>query len=520
MPKKWLICVLNLEGMRKNVLIRLIPAFCILFGMLSGCGTGVEPEADTPGIPNVLLILVDDLRPELNCYGADHIISPSIDALARESVLFTRAYTQQAVCAPSRNTLMTGLRPDELGITDLATFFRTKAPDVVTLSQHFLQNGYQSEGMGKVYHTGHGNQNDTLSWSIPHWKSSRIVNERDPISSGDTTRLHTSIPLINGKKIPWLRSQMSEQKHTDALVTSHAIERMEALKDTSFFLAVGLVKPHLPFVAPAKYWDLYDASKISVPVPDKPDHYPPYAFSGWGELRKYHGIPAEGRLRDEDTKSMIHGYYACVSFIDAQVGRMIEKLKELDLYDNTIIVLWGDHGWKLGEYGDWCKHTNYELDTRIPLMVRVPGEEYRKGWSTDAIVETVDIYPTLCELAGLELPEHLQGSSFNEALKDTVKNWEDVAFSQYPRSAVIDGEKIRIMGYSMRTSEYRLTRWINIETRETLDMEFYDHSTPLPEMINLAAMDHYKDIVPILNQRLEEHYELEHGKSLNEKPVQ
>lgn len=494
---------------------RSIYLYAVLILSLGSCKSRVTPDEVSIEKPNVLLLVIDDLRPELNCYGAGHIISPNIDALASESVLFTRAYTQQAVCAPSRNTLMTGIRPDGLGIHDLSTFFRTKAPDVVTLSQHFMQNGYQAEGMGKVYHTSHGNQNDTLSWSLPHWKPNSIINKRKPIRSGDTTSLHTSVPRISGKKIPWLKSRMPEHFHTDAMVASHAMERLEALKDTSFFLAVGFVKPHLPFVVPSSYWDLYDPSRITIPFKDKPDAFPEYAFSNWGELRSYHGMPAEGLLVDADAINMIHGYYACVSFIDAQVGRVITRLKELGLYENTIIVLWGDHGWKLGDYGEWCKHTNYELDTRIPLIVRDPRNKKNEGRKSDAIVETVDVYPTLCELAGLELPQHLQGSSFLTVLQDTVE-WDDVAFSQYPRTAQINGENVEVMGYSMRTSDYRLTKWINIETRETLDYEFYDHSYPLPEMENLAAQSHYKDIIPILNEKLEEEYEKEHGKSLTE----
>ena len=320
--------------MRKNIILS-----CILLMALAGCRSGGDAEEGSGEKPNVLLICVDDLRPELNCYGAAHIHSPHIDALAEGSVVFTRAYTQQAVCAPSRNTLMTGLRPDGLGIYDLRTFFRTKAPDVVTLSQYFIQQGYVAEGMGKIYHTGHGNKNDSLSWSSPHWYPYQLINQRDPIQSGDTTGLHTSYPGIDGKRIPWYNSRLPEELHNDAMVTSHALERMEALKGNPFFLAVGMVKPHLPFVAPSKYWDLYDPDQIVVPPPDKPDEYPSYAFTNWGELRKYHGIPAEGLLSEEDAINMIHGYNACVSFIDAQVGRLTDKLKELGLYENTIIVL-------------------------------------------------------------------------------------------------------------------------------------------------------------------------------------
>jgi len=487
----------------------------IIIGLLTlaiaGCRSGRNSETGSDEKPNILLILVDDLRPELNCYGAGHIISPHIDALAEESVVFTRAYTQQAVCAPSRNTLMTGMRPDGLGIYDLPTFFREKAPDVVTLSQHFMQYGYQAEGMGKIFHTGHGNRNDSLSWSVPHWMPHGLINRREPVHSGDTANLHTCYPSINGKNIPWLNARLPEHLHNDAMVTSHAIERLDALQGAPFFLAVGMVKPHLPFVAPSKYWDLYDTSRITVPPPDKPDDYPPYAFTNWGELRKYHGIPAEGLLDDEDAKSMIHGYYACVSFIDAQVGRLTGRLKELGLYENTIIVLWGDHGWKLGEYGDWCKHTNYELDTRIPVIVRVPRENDKKGWKSDAIIETADIYPTLCDLVGLPMPDHLQGSSFREVLESKDTEWDEVAFSQYPRSSRIDGRTVKLMGYSMRSPEYRITRWIDRDTGETLDTEIYDHTGIDLEMVNLAASEAHQDLLKDLNRALEEHYAKEHG---------
>jgi arylsulfatase A-like enzyme len=492
--------------MKRNIIL-----LSILLTALAGCKSGSNAEVVTGEKPNVLLICVDDLRPELNCYGAGHIVSPNIDALADEAVVFTRAYTQQAVCAPSRNTLMSGLRPDGLGIYDLRTFFRTKAPDVVTLSQHFMQQGYQAEGMGKIYHTGHGNKNDSLSWSRPHWYPHSLINQRDPIQSGDTTHLHTSYPKIGGKNIPWVNSRLPEELHNDAMVTTYALERMEAMKGKPFFLAVGMVKPHLPFVAPSKYWDLYDPARITVPSPDKPDVHPAYSFTNWGELRKYHGIPAEGLLTEEDAVNMIHGYYACVSLIDAQVGRLTAKLKELDLYDNTIIVLWGDHGWKLGEYGDWCKHTNYELDTRIPVIVRIPKIKAGEGWKSDAIVETVDIYPTLCDLAGLDLPDHLQGSSFRKVLESKEADWSDVAFSQYPRTANLDGQRIPVMGYSMRTPEYRITRWVNRETRETVDIEIYDHRGLDLEMINLAAQEEYQAFIDSLDKELDKHYAKEHA---------
>ncbi len=483
-----------------------LPLILILYLIVISLFSCHEKEAIKP---NVLFIAIDDLRPELGCYGAEQIKSPNIDLLASEGVLFNNAYTQQAVCAPSRNTLMTGLRPDALGITDLATFFRTKAPDVVTLSQYFLQNGYQSEGMGKIYHTAHGNSNDSLSWSNRHWTPVSIVKAREAIQSGDTVNLQTCYPKVGSKKIAWLNSTMPEEMHDDALTTTHAIERMEALKDSAFFLAVGLRKPHLPFVAPKKYWDLYDVNQLTIPSTEQPES-PDYSFSNWGELRKYHGMPSEGYMKDEDAKNLIHGYYACVSFVDAQVGRLVAKLKELDLYDNTIIVLWGDHGYKLGDYGEWCKHTNYEIDTRIPVIVRTPQKNAVKGVKSNVIIETVDIYPTLCELAGLEKPDHVQGSSFGAAMFDENFNWDEVALSQYPRKTKINNEKVSVMGYTMRTPEYRFTKWINIKTGETLATELYDHTKQGFEMENLAGNSNYEELLNRLSQRFEEEYSKEH----------
>jgi iduronate 2-sulfatase len=490
----------------KNLLCCFLLCLIISFS----CTPGKEAKGVEQKPPNILLIAIDDLRPELNCYGAGHIISPNIDKLASDGVLFSSAYTQQAVCAPSRNTLMTGMRPDGLGIHDLATHFRDKAPDLTTLPQFFKANGYQAEGMGKIYHTSHGNKNDVLSWSRPHWKPASIVKQRAAIQSGDTTNMQTCIPLISGKKIPWVNSGMAEEMHDDALTAEHAIERLGALKDSSFFLAVGFVKPHLPFVAPAKYWDMYDSGSIRIPSKEKPNDIPPYAFSYWGELRKYHNIPATGSLTDDDAKNMIHGYYACVSFIDAQVGRLVDELKRLDLYDNTIIVLWGDHGWKLGDYGDWCKHTNYEIDTRIPVIVRVPGETGQQGRKSDVLIETVDIYPTLCDLAGLDIPDHTQGTSFRPALENARFEWEDVAFSQYPRSYTDENGMHSLMGTSMRTREYRLTRWVDRESGELVATELYDPSGNGLEMKNLAGSESHAEVLKRLSIRFDNEYIKEH----------
>lgn len=458
--------------------------------------------------PNILLIAVDDLRPELGCYGVSHIHSPNIDKLAAEGVLFSKAFTQQAVCAPSRNTLMTGLRPDKLGIWDLATFFRDKAPDAITLPQQFMKNGYLAEGMGKIYHTGHGNKNDVLSWSPSNFEYPYKAERRPPLNSGDTAKINTCYPEIDNLRLPWYRSPMPEEEHDDYRVASHAIERINALKDKSFFLAVGFVKPHLPFVAPAKYWDMYDPSKIIVPSELRPEGSRDYVFANSGELRKYYKMPEKGFLTNEDAKKMIHGYYACTSFIDAQVGRLINHLKEQGLYENTIIVLWGDHGWKLGEYGEWCKHTNFEVDTRIPLIVRAPGLAGKA--KCDALVETVDVYPTLCELAQIETPKGLQGTSFVPFLKNPGKISTDVAFSQYPRTVQEGQTKISVMGYSMRTDKHRYTRWIDRKTQKIRFEEIYEHSLPGLEMHNLALNPGNEELLAQLRKRFDTEYKKEH----------
>jgi len=448
---------------------------------------------------NILFIAVDDLRPELGCYGHSQIISPNIDRLAQEGTLFQRAYCQQAVCAPSRNSLMTGLRPDAIGIYDLYTNFRTKVPNVVTLPQHFKNNGYRAETVGKIYHTGHGNYDDTLSWSVPKWSVAPV----EYINSGDTVRANGSYPTIDGKKIPWLASTAPDSNFIDTRTTNRAIERLAELKDQPFFLAVGYVKPHLPFVAPKKYWDLYDPNDIEIPDQDEPEGMPVVALHQFGELRKYHGIPAEGPLTEEQARNMIHGYYASVTHVDAEIGRLLTELNNLGIADNTVVILWGDHGWKLGEYGSWCKHTNFELDTRVPLIVKSPFIS-PNGAQSLALVEFVDIYPSLCELASLPLPEHLQGDSFVSLMQDPGQEGKVAALSQYPRGPNLGYDrKKEIMGYSIRTPDYRYTRWQHYENPDSVvAVELYDHrQSPVAE-INLASDPDYRENIEELDQLL------------------
>lgn len=475
----------------------------ILIALYSSCDQDASSGNNTRKM-NVLFIAVDDLRNELNCYGSTQIHSPNFDRLADEGIMFNNAYCMQAVCAPSRNSIMTGLRPDAIGIYDLYTFFRKKIPNVVTLPQHFKANGYHAEGMGKLYHTGHGNENDTLSWSIPHWRPGKEIAKLVKVSRGDTVGLERDFPTIDGLKLPWYRSREPEKNMTDAMIADHAVERLKQLKDSTFFLAVGFVKPHLPFVAPARYWDLYDPEQIEIPPTDPPEGMPKLALHSFGELRKYHAIQAEGLLNEDQSRNMIHGYYACVSYIDAQVGKLLKALDDNELAENTIVVLWGDHGWKLGDYGSWCKHTNFEMDARAPLFIKVPGLK-SKGSKTKALAEFIDVYPTLCELADIPTPAHLQGTSLVPVLKDPNTEVNQVAFSQYPRGRSLDYDrKKEIMGYSIRTGDYRFTRWQLYENSDSVvAVELYDVSGSPIATRNLAYLADYDQKVQQLNQLMD-----------------
>ena len=440
---------------------------------------------------NVLFIASDDMRPELGCYGARHIHSPNLDRLAASGTTFLRAYCQQAVCSPSRSSLMTGLRPDTIRIWDLSTHFRDNVPDVVTVSQHFKEHGYHAERLGKIYHTGHGNRDDKYSWSrsVSYPRSSRYGPEGNAhlkrlLAEAKTQGVDLKDNAKRPRGLPWEAPDVADRQLIDGMIAENAIGLLRELKDKPFFLAVGFMNPHLPFVAPKKYWDLYDRDAIQLADnPFLPKGAPDFAMTNWGELRKYYGIPASGPLSDEQARSMIHGYFAAISYVDAQVGRLLDELGRLGLAEKTIVVFWGDHGWKLGEHGGWCKHTNFELDARVPWIIRAPKQK-RPGAMTKGLVEFVDIYPTLCDLAGLPIPEVLEGISAAPLMEDPERPWKTAAFSQYPRSAA--GR--RLMGYSMRTERYRFTRWqLRDDPDEVAAVEIYDHLDDPDENVNLAA---------------------------------
>ena len=433
------------------------------------------PALAQPKRPNVLFIAVDDLRPELGCYGAKTILTPNIDRIAKQGMTFLRAYCQQAVCSPSRTSLMTGARPDTTKVWDLVTHFRDAMPGVVTLSQHFKDNGYFVQGLGKIFHPGY---DDPRSWSTP-WQTARAPN----YAKVKTAEVLDEDAKQKSKDGPAFElADVVDEFYKDGKVAAMAVEALRSLasKPSPFFLAVGFAKPHLPFVSPKKYWDMYDPAEIKLaPNPYRPKDSPEYALTTSGELRNYHGQPAEGPIPDALARQLKHGYYAATSYTDAQIGKLLDELERGGLRQNTVIVLWGDHGWKLGEHGEWCKHSNVENDTNAPLLLSVPGMK-QAGQRTKALVEFVDVYPTLSEIAGLPLPGHLEGTSFKPLLENPQRAWKSAAFSQYPRQT-------KLMGYSMRTDRYRFTVWVSRQNHDNVEsMELYDHQTDPQEDTNIA----------------------------------
>ena len=452
--------------------------------------------------PNVLFIAVDDLRPELGAYGFNSIKSPNIDRIAKAGITFNRAYCQQAVCSPTRSSLMTGTRPDTTKVWDLETHFRTALPNVVTLGQHFKQHGYFVQGMGKIYHGGF---DDPATWSVPwqtpkaatyalpanvalHARQNAVSEPDGPAAKKGGKRKKAPTPR-NSRGPAFEGADVPDDTFQDGKVAELAVSTLRELRDRKepFFLAVGFIKPHLPFVSPKKYWDLYDPAKIQLaPNKFRPKDAPEYAVLPGGEMRAYHGIP-EGSIPDDLARQLKHGYYAAISYMDAQVGRLLDELDRLGLAKNTIVILWGDHGWKLGEHDAWCKHSNVENDTNVPLLLSVPGMKHA-GTRSNGIVEFVDIYPTLSELAGLPLPSHLEGMSFKPLLENPQRAWKQAAFSQYPRPAGRSGIGA-LMGYSMRTERYRFTVWVARNDHSKVDaIELYDHQTDPQENTNIAQL--------------------------------
>ena len=459
---------------------------CVLFW---GCHQSGDSDFQRP---NVLFIAVDDLRPELGCYGNEQILSPELDKLASEGLVFNRTYCQQPICMASRASLMSGLRPDTLQIYNCASL-EDDAPGILTLDQHFENNGYRIWASGKIYHHGIDYEvqfgNDYVKAQTEEQGRGYLAKESiETVEAYDVWYRENRNQPGGGRGPAFESPDVPDNAYHDGKMTDMAIEQLERFKsaDEPFFMAVGYKKPHLPFNAPKRYWDLYDVNEIDMAdnmyMPENASQFFNYNF---GELRNYAGIPkGQDPFSDTLSRNLKHGYYASVSYIDAQIGRLLKGLKESGLEDNTIVILWGDHGWKLGEHGMWCKHTQFELDNHVPMILKVPGKK-SAGIKTDALVEFVDIYPSLCELAGIEIPDHVQGKSFVPLVHNPGLKWKEGALSYWPSVGRTDPDKL-IMGYTIQTKRYRYTEWIKESSGELLARDLFDHQADPDENASIA----------------------------------
>jgi len=472
-----------------------------------GDATGAHPPASRP---NVLMIVVDDLRDDIGCFGNPLAKTPNIDRLAARGIVFDRAYCQQAVCSPSRTSLLTGQRPDVTQVWDLKTHFRAALPDCVTLPQCFKEAGYHTAALNKVYHRGY---EDGRSWSEPHWYPSGKTVDTDPADwtkqidkkygKGVEEYADSTVRNESGKGPAFEVSTKHDDELPDGFTAAEAVRRLATYKNSGkpFFLAVGFLKPHLPFVAPKKYWDLHDPAAIPVPAIDHlPEGAPAFAGHDNGELHQYDGIPAGNPIPTDVARRLRHGYYACVSYTDAQIGRLLDALDREGLANNTIVVLWGDHGWQLGDHGLWQKHTNFERATRTPLIIAAPGAG-PMGRTCSAPVEFVDVYPTLADACGLKAPPGLAGTSLVPLLRDPAASVKPVAISQYPRKAG-DGADTAVMGYSVRDDRWRLTVWREDGGSRVVATELYDERDDPNETRNLAAAPEHASVVARLSAHL------------------
>ncbi|MFK7777016.1 MAG: sulfatase [Gimesia sp.] len=453
-----------------------------LFLLIVLCFTSQTFAAERP---NVLFIAVDDLRPELACYGKQHIHSPNIDKLAASSTLFERAFCMVPTCGASRASLMTGIRPARKRFVNYLTWAERDAPGIATMNTQFKKNGYYTASLGKIFHHP---KDSAQGWSEPAWRPKGVPSYRRP----ENHKLHTQRQKQGKRKRgpAWESADVPDNAYADGVLAEKAIATLKRLKgkDEPFFLAVGFFKPHLPFIAPKKYWDLYDHDKIQLP-----DNYhvpkgaPKESIHTSGELRSYAGIPRKGPVSEEAARNLIHGYYACVSYTDAQVGKLLAELDRLKLSDNTIVVLWGDHGWNLGDHTLWCKHSCYESSLQIPLIVRAPG--IKGGQRRSALIETIDLYPSLCTLAGIPLPEHLAGQSFVGLMRDQDTKWKQAAVSRFRN------------GDTIRTDTLRYTEY-TYPKGKLISRMLYDHKIDPAEDTNVVKdrTDESRDLARQLNR--------------------
>lgn len=451
-------------------------ALIVLIALSTAC---VNDTGYPPPRPNILFIMVDDLRPQFAAYGKTGMVTPALDRLATEGVVFKRAFVNVPVCGASRASLMTGLRPTSTRFVNYLARADKDAPGVATLPAHLKAAGYTTLSLGKILHI---EDDSAADWSRPPWRP----NQDEVVRAATSPRNYLETANIEADKnddskrgAPFERLDVPDNAYFDGMIAEQAITELNELSknDAPFFLAVGFMKPHLPFNAPTKYWDLYEPAAISLATYDRmPTDAPEEANHNWGELRNYRGVPeAPEPVSEELARTLRHGYYAATSYADAQVDKLLQALDDLELTDNTIVVLLGDHGWSLGEHGLWCKHSPFDVATHTPLIIRAPDTATGEA---NGLVEFIDIYPTLMAMTGTPPPDHLQGSSMASLLKDPSSPGKSAVFPRWKTSE------------NVRTDRYSYTEF-RTEDGELVSHMLYDSVNDPDETVNLADEPDY-----------------------------
>lgn len=505
--------------------------------------SSVKTETSTKH-KNILFIAIDDLKPLLSNYGETHMHTPNFDRLADMGMTFTNAHVQQAVCGPSRASVMTGTYPDKTKVWDLHTDFRDSAPELVSMPEYLIAQGYETSATGKIYHQGSvASEHDGKSWSVPYTRPDYFDSNfgqpsysfyQNPVTKARLEELTVegrAKGLKGGKLRKYVFNELRpstecieapDEAYAAGLYTIEGLKKIDQIHKMGklFFVGVGYQKPHLPFVAPKKYWDLYDRDNIELSkFQELSEGTPEFAYHSFGELRAYSDIPNELRVGDliseDKQRELIHGYMACISYIDAQIGKLLDGLEERGILDETLIVLWGDHGYHLGDHTIWNKHSNFEQATHIPFMFAGPG--VAKNQVSNHPVDLVDLFPTIFDLAGVPNHNQVDGISLKPLLDDNKNTSvdKDYAISQYPRHG-------KRMGYALRTERYRYTEWhnngyksFNPYNSENIEArELYDYEKDPLEKRNLVNDLEYKSVVVKLQNKLKNHLENQY-KSLN-----
>ena len=425
--------------------------------------------------PNVLFIAVDDLRTELNCYGDTEVKTPNIDLFAGDAVIFERAYCNIPVCGASRSSLMSGIYPTPKRYKSYTSQVQQDTPGAKTLPQIFKENGYTTLSRGKIFHNS--KDSESQSWTEKAWRAKGVPKWLDPETGKTLSKTKKRGRIYELPDVP-------DNAYSDGKVAEKVIEDLKGFKKSGkpFFIACGFIKPHMPFYAPKKYWDMYDRNSIKLAPNQQRPKNAPAMLRGSTEFKSYY-LDGMDPNSEDFHRVMKHGYMACVSYIDQLVGNVLGELKRLELDKNTIVVFWGDHGWHLGEHNFWGKHNTMHLSTRIPLIVKVPGV---KGSKSKSLIETVDIFPTLCELANLPKPAQLQGMSFGEILKKPQEKFRDYIYSRYGAGDAIVSDRFSFTRYKDKS------------------IMLYDHSKDPQENVNVAGNPEYSPVIKQMQKQLDD----------------